>query len=106
VNGLVEKVEKQFEIASLGTIWLGMVVPKRHARRAVTRTLVKRQIKTVVSAFAGLLPHGLWVVRLRSPFSRDEFLSASSSQLKVAVRDELALLVSRVTKAEIFLKPN
>jgi ribonuclease P protein component len=30
-------------------IWLGLVVPKRHARRAVTRNLIKRQIRTVVA---------------------------------------------------------
>jgi ribonuclease P protein component len=101
VDGLVEKVEKQLETTSLGAIWLGTVVPKRYARHAVTRNLIKRQIKTVVSTSVGLLSQGLWVVRLRSSFSRDEFLSASSPQLKAAVRDELLLLVSRVSQADI-----
>jgi ribonuclease P protein component len=97
VDGLVEDTQKQIEIAPLGAIWLGTVVPKRHARRAVTRNAIKRQINTVVLACVGSLSQGLWVVRLRSPFSRDEFLSASSPQLKVAVRDELVLLLSRTT---------
>jgi ribonuclease P protein component len=100
VDDLVEATEKQLDITCQGSIWLGTVVPKRYARRAVTRNLIKRQIKTTVSACMGSLAQGLWVVRLRSSFSRDEFLSASSPQLKAVVRDELALLVSRVVSAE------
>ena len=75
--------------------WLGAVVPKRHAKRAVTRSLLKRQIR---AAFDGqpLLPPGLWVVRLRSPFDRKSFPSASSEALRAAVRDELTQLVARV----------
>jgi ribonuclease P protein component len=69
--------------------WLGAVVPKRHARRSVTRTLLKRQIRSVASAQAGLVP-GLWVVRLRSPFDRIAFPSAASDALKVCAGTELA----------------
>ena len=42
-------------------VWLGMVVPKRHAKRAVTRTLLKRQIKAVMD-LQQPAPPGLWVV--------------------------------------------
>jgi ribonuclease P protein component len=69
--------------------WLGIVVPKRHARRSVTRTLLKRQICSAASAQAGLAP-GLWVVRLRSPFDRAAFPSAASDALKVCAGTELA----------------
>jgi ribonuclease P protein component len=69
--------------------WLGVVVPKRHARRSVTRTLLKRQIRSAASAQAGLAP-GLWVVRLRSPFDRAAFPSAASDALKVCAGTELA----------------
>jgi ribonuclease P protein component len=69
--------------------WLGIVVPKRHARRSVTRTLLKRQIRSAASAQAGLAP-GLWVVRLRSPFDRAAFPSAASDALKVCAGTELA----------------
>ena len=31
-----------------GQWWLGLVVPKRHARRSVTRSLLKRQMREVV----------------------------------------------------------
>ena len=69
--------------------WLGVVVPKRHARRSVTRTLLKRQIRSAASAQAGLAP-GLWVVRLRSPFDRVAFPSAASDALRVCAGTELA----------------
>jgi len=75
--------------------WLGAIVPKRHAKRAVTRSLLKRQIR---AAFDGqpALPPGLWVVRLRAPFDRKLFPSASSDALRSAARDELSQLVGRV----------
>ena len=59
--------------------WLGLVVPKRHAKRSVTRSLVKRQMRAVWRrsgcAADGWEP-GMWVVRLRSPFDRKQFRAA------------------------------
>ena len=75
--------------------WLGLVVPKRHAKRAVTRTLIKRQMRAVMQAHASHLVSGLWVLRLRAPFDRQAFVSAASDRLRCAVRDELTLLVQR-----------
>ena len=80
--------------------WLGLVVPKRHARRAVTRTLVKRQIRNVVAACAPLLEPGLWVVRQRSPFDPKQFPSAASDALKEAARAELRALLDRAVRGE------
>jgi ribonuclease P protein component len=68
---------------------LGVVVPKRHARRAVTRSLLKRQIYAAGGRHAASLPHGLWIVRLRAPFDRTRFVSAASSALREAARAEL-----------------
>jgi ribonuclease P protein component len=73
-------------------VWLGAVVPKRHARRSVTRSLIKRQIRAVVARHAVGMAGGLWVVRLRSPFDRTAFPSAASEQLKAAARVELEQL--------------
>ena len=70
-------------------VWLGAVVPKRHARRSVTRTLLKRQIRSVVTGQSSTLGHGLWVVRLRAPFDRTKYPSAASDELKHAARAEL-----------------
>jgi ribonuclease P protein component len=75
-------------------VWLGAVVPKRHARRSVTRTLLKRQIRAIVTGHVADLPGGLWVVRLRAPFDRAHFVSASSDALKRAAHAELDLLMS------------
>lgn len=80
--------------------WLGLVVPKRHAKRAVTRTLVKRQIRNVVAACAGGLAPGLWVVRQRSPFDPKLFPSAASDALKEATRAELHALFERAVNGE------
>ncbi|MCK9688840.1 ribonuclease P protein component [Scleromatobacter humisilvae] len=80
--------------------WLGLVVPKRHAKRAVTRTLVKRQIRHVAAACARQLEPGLWVVRQRSPFDPKQFPSAASDALKEAARAELRALFDRAVRGE------
>ena len=77
--------------------WVGMVVPKRHAKRSVTRQLLKRQIRAAFAERPGL-PPGMWVVRLRSPFDRQKFPSAASDALRRAARAELAQLLDRALK--------
>lgn len=77
---------------STAPIRLGAVVPKRHARRAVTRSLLKRQIYAAARRHAGDLPHGWWVVRLRAPFDRAVFSSAASPALRRLARAELDAL--------------
>jgi len=72
--------------------WTGVVVPKRHARRAVTRSLLKRQMRAAFGR-APQLPGGLWVLRLRAPFDRAQFVSAASDALRAAARSELAGLL-------------
>ena len=75
--------------------WLGTVVPKRHAKRAVTRNLIKRQMRALMADQAGQLPPGLWVLRLKAPFDRQKFVSAASAALRVSARDELGTLLAR-----------
>jgi ribonuclease P protein component len=75
--------------------WLGLVVPKRHAKRAVTRNLVKRQMRAVFADQAAGLGAGLWVLRLRSGFPVQEFPSAASDALRAAVRAELTTMLQR-----------
>lgn len=74
---------------------MGCVVPKRHAKRAVTRNLLKRQIRAVFGELAGRLAPGLWLVRLKAPFSPTEFISARSPRLAAAARSELQQLLTR-----------
>ncbi len=76
-------------------VWLGAMVPKRWARRAVTRNATKRQIYAMSAAPEVSLPLAAHVVRLRSGFDRKEFVSATSDKLKAAVRRELQQLLAR-----------
>jgi ribonuclease P protein component len=71
---------------------LGVVVPKRWAKRAVTRNTIKRQVYSV-SAQASL-PAAAYVVRLRTGFAG--FRSATSDALRAAVRAELLQLFAQV----------
>ncbi|HLL17902.1 MAG TPA: ribonuclease P protein component [Rubrivivax sp.] len=76
-------------------LWFGCVVPKRHARRAVTRNLLRRQIRESFERHATSLGPGLWLVRLRSPFAPVDFVSAKSTALARAARTELDGLLAR-----------
>ena len=78
-----------------GACWVGPLVPKRWARRAVTRNAIRRQIYAVARHFAALLPSAAYVVRLRAAFDRAQFPSAASLALKRAVRAELEQLFTR-----------
>ena len=79
--------------------WLGPLVPKRWAKRSVTRHLLRRQIYAVGNDFSVLLPQeGAYVVRLRSAFDPRHFISASSEPLRQAVREELQQLFSHAVR--------
>lgn len=76
-------------------VWLGAMVPKRWAKRAVTRNAIKRQIYNVSAEFESVLTERAHVVRLRATFDRKQFISATSDALKTAVREELHQLFTR-----------
>ena len=76
--------------------WLGSVVPKRHARLAVTRNMLRRQVRAALERNAGRLRPGLWLVRLRQPFARSTFVSGDSLALRAAASTELDRLFARV----------
>jgi ribonuclease P protein component len=75
--------------------WVGAMLPKRWAKRAVTRNAIKRQIYAVSDSVESTLPPAAHVVRLRAGFDRTQFTSATSDALKRAVRGELQDLFSR-----------
>lgn len=83
---------------AVSDVWLGAMVPKRWARRAVTRNTIKRQIYTVGATFETRLTQAAHVVRLRTAFDRKQFLSATSDQLKLAVREELLQLFGHAVR--------
>ena len=80
-------------------MWVGAMVPKRWARKAVTRNTIKRQIYAVCADFSQHYSQAALVIRLRSGFARTEFISASSRQLKQAVRSEVQALLQAGTSA-------
>ncbi len=73
-------------------VWLAAMVPKRWAKRAVTRNTIRRQIYCVSADFELALPDAAHVIRLRSGFDRALFPSATSAKLKSTVRQELQQL--------------
>ncbi|MFZ2990372.1 ribonuclease P protein component [Ideonella sp.] len=85
--------------------WLGLVVPKRHAKRAVTRNLIKRQVRAAMQQHAASLPEGLWVVRLRAPFDKTRFPSPGSDALREDARAEIAVLFDRAAHAPLAPQP-
>lgn len=80
-------------------LWFGAMVPKRWARRAVTRNLIKRQIYSLAAQQPAALPMAAYLVRLRSAFDRHEFRSAASAVLRAAVRSELAQLFDKAARS-------
>ena len=65
----------QAPLFSQACVWLGAMVPKRWAKRAVTRNAIKRQIYAVSAQFEPHLGVAAHVVRLRAGFDRAEFVS-------------------------------
>ncbi|MBS0317340.1 MAG: ribonuclease P protein component [Proteobacteria bacterium] len=70
------------------------MLPKRWARRAVTRNTLRRQIYSVAAEFEPRLAQAAHLVRLRSGFDRRLFPSATSEALRRAVRTELQQLLA------------
>lgn len=83
---------------------LGLVLPKKQAKRSVTRSLIRHQAREALRRHAPAVwaqgRHGDevdgWVVRLRAPFDRKQFPSAASDALKALVRQELDELWRRL----------
>jgi ribonuclease P protein component len=71
----------------------GFVIPKRLARRAVTRNLIRRQMRAALTSRpAG---PGIWLFRLVRAFEARQFVSAASLQLRAAIRRELDELMGQ-----------
>jgi len=98
-DGVVPKPNVQ--LFNADAVWIGAMVPKRWARRAVTRNAIKRQIYQISSGCEAGFLHAAHVVRLRAGFDRKEFVSASSDRLKAAVRAELDQLFARAARGVV-----
>jgi ribonuclease P protein component len=97
--GSLQQMQGPQALFAVPDVWLGAMVPKRWARRAVTRNTIKRQIYSVGATFETRLPQAAHVVRLRTAFDRKQFVSATSDHLKQAVRAELLQLFGHAARA-------
>jgi len=93
LHGARPQPEAQAEAADERCI--GAVIPKRWAKRAVTRNTIRRQIYQAWSEWSHRLPCGIHVVRLRQGFQASQFQSATSDHLRQAVRQELNQLFAQ-----------
>jgi ribonuclease P protein component len=71
---------------------LAVMVPKRHAKRAVTRNLIKRQARDSFARHAEAAVGAACLIRLRRGFEPAQFPSAASPALRAAARVELERL--------------
>ena len=78
---------------------LGLITPKRLARRAATRNLIKRQVRSAVDRQG--LREGHWLVRLHRAFDPRVYPSAASAALRASVRLELEELLRGASLAAI-----
>lgn len=79
---------------------LGCIIPRRLARRAVTRALVRRQAREAAQRAQAAVPVAAWwVLRLAAPLRRDEYRSAVSPVLRKVVRAELEAAFGLAAKA-------
>lgn len=74
---------------------LGAMVPKRWAKRAVTRNLLKRQIYALSSQLLEASRPRAFVVRLRQNFSAQQYPAAASQALKQIVQTQLLSLYAK-----------
>ena len=92
-------VAKQVLLFKPVAVWIGAMVPKRWAKRAVTRNAMKRQIYNVSLQFEDELPAAAYLVRLRAGFDSRQFVSATSAVLQLALRRELHTLFAAACSA-------
>jgi ribonuclease P protein component len=82
---------------AMASTGLGLVVPKRWARRAVTRNLIRRQMREAARRHQSRIALGATVlVRQRALLDRAQFHSAASEAMRGAVHAELDLLFSQL----------
>ena len=86
-------------------LWVGVMTPKRWAKRSVTRHLIKRQVYASAEGYAHRLGRAAYVVRQKQAFDPKHFVSASSASLKEAVRGELMDLFEQTAAPTQLARP-
>ena len=92
LNALSDKSK----IAEADNLQIGLIVPKRQARKAVTRNAIKRQAYSISRELASEYANELHVIRLSKEFERKDYHSASSKLLKTEIDKEIRALYNLV----------
>ena len=80
----------------LKNILFGALVPKRCAKRAVTRNSIKRQIRSIVSQHTMLSNDKAYVIRLHKEIKSTHTKSADSDVIKEIIRNDLIVLFEKM----------
>jgi ribonuclease P protein component len=80
----------------LKNILFGALVPKRCAKRAVTRNSIKRQIRSIVSQQTTLSSDKAYVIRLHKEIKSTLTKSADSDVIKEIIRNDLIVLFEKM----------
>jgi len=96
-DGAPQSVRSVDNRTAAGPAGLGFVIPKRWARRAVTRNLIRRQMREAVRRHGHCIADGASVLlRQRGPLERSRDASAASKALRDGVRIELDALFGQL----------
>jgi len=92
--GLVARIKTLSEDST--NILFGALVPKRCAKRAVTRNSIKRQIRSIVSVQTKLSSNKAYVIRLHKVIKQTHSISANSDYIKEIIRNDLIVLFEKM----------
>jgi ribonuclease P protein component len=76
--------------------FIGLIVPKKWAKKAVARNAIKRQVIETWRQWVCDKPAMAYVVRLKSSWKINQFKSAVSNQFKESLRLELSHLFATI----------
>jgi|APCry1669189768_1035252.scaffolds.fasta_scaffold67034_2 ribonuclease P protein component len=80
---------------SSANLQIGVVVPKRFAKKAVRRNAIKRQVYAIAKSLALRYPKEIHVIRLNKEYDKRKYLSPTSTNFKVDVQKELQTLYGK-----------
>jgi ribonuclease P protein component len=85
---------------SLKELKVAALIPKRWAKQAVTRNLIRRQIYSQCFALEKELEPVSHMIRLKKTIKAQLFTSAGSGAMKQAVQQELYILLQNAIKTK------
>ena len=93
-------VDNNLSLSSSQDGWrLGIVVPKRYAALAVTRNMLKREIRAGAGRYAPEVGTGICIVRLRASIDQGQSSPTGPKRLRDAVRIELDALLAKAVQS-------